>query len=309
MKPLIVKSFQSSNPTKIKTGLPTNTVFKSRLVDFSGRLSDSHYTIKLPITNQERYFVDRREYHIDHNSYFISNADEEIEAVVKNKNGVLGICIGFTKEFILELAASMQVKLENGIDDPCVSKQSFNFILNEHRIENNTLGITLAKIKEELLNSRLSNYESDQFYISLGELLINSEKKIRSDIERLPHIKSSSREEIYRRVYLMNEYIHANFKNSITLDELSKACSLSKYYALRCYQKIYHITPYKKITMLRLEEAKRLIKNGWTISEAAIETNFSDSRSLSKQFKAHFSMTPSQYKTNSISKRTLIQSL
>ena len=96
----------------------------------------------------------------------------------------------------------------------------------------------------------------------------------------------------------MDDYIHDNYKKDITLDKLSQISLLSKYHALRCYQKINNITPYKKILMLRLEEAKQLIKKGMSIRDVAYETNFADYRAFSKKFKMYFKMTPSQYKAS-----------
>jgi len=298
MKPLIINDFKGTKTVKSNKGLNTNATFLSRLRDFQGKLSHSHYAIKFPVSGVEAYIVDNKAYHIDPKSYFVVNAGLEIEADIKSKNDVVGICVGFTKTYISDLAGSIQQQLEDGIDNPFATKNPINFILKKRRLNDDTLSQVLKKFKLDALENNLDNYETEQFYISLAELLILQEMKINSQIERLPHIKFSNKQEIYRRICLMNDYIHDNYKNDITLNELSQIGSLSKFHALRCYKKINNITPYRKILMLRLQEAKQLIQKGRSISEVAYETNFPDHRAFSKLFKQTFQMTPSQYKAS-----------
>ncbi len=296
MKQLVIKEFKGSKTVKSNKGLSSNVFFSSKTKDFAGKLSHSHYALKFPIRGTENYIINNHKYKIDNNNYFVANAGEEIEAYVKSDKEVIGICIGFTKNYLSNLAVSIDQKLEAGIDNPFVTGNSINFISKKNRIDNDALSRTLNKIKLDLSKNKVVQYEDEHFYISLGEILINKEIKTYSDIERLPHIKLSSRQEIYRRICLMNDYIHDNYKNDITLDDLSQTCSLSKFHALRCYQKIFNITPYRKILMLRLEEAKFLISSGMSVSEVAYEINFSDHRAFSKLFKMYFQMTPSQFK-------------
>ena len=146
------------------------------------------------------------------------------------------------------------------------------------------------------MNNNLDYYNEEEFYLSLAELLINLQLDIYSQVNKLQYVKLSTREEIYHRVTVMNDYIEANYKTDITIDQLSQLSCLSKYHAIRSYQKIFGITPYQKIQALRLSEAKQLILKGMPIKQVALETNFPDYRALSKQFKKHFYTTPTQFK-------------
>jgi len=231
----------------------------------------------------------------------ITNVSQEIEAYVKSEREVVGLCIGFNEDYISSLAGSLTQKLEKGIDNPFDKTKKISFITKRNTLQNDSLSYFLSKIKKDVIENRIADYyEKEQFYITLGELLISNQLEIYSDIDRLPQAKLSTREEIYFRVCLMNDYIHDNYKNNITLDRLSEISYLSKYHAIRCYQKINKISPYQKIQILRLNDAKQLIKSGMSISDAANETNFTDHRALSKQFKKHFNITPTEFKLQCI---------
>ena len=83
-----------------------------------------------------------------------------------------------------------------------------------------------------------------------------------------------------------------------SVDDLAKVACLSKYHALRSYQKIKRVTPYQKVLSLRLEESMRLISIWYSIAETAMLTQFSDRRALSRAFKKYFGYTPSKLQKN-----------
>lgn len=296
MEPLFLKHFKPNSTYKDNLDLKENAIYFSSLQDFEGKLQDAKYSLKFPILGKERYVVNNSDYEINQNNFIVCNAGEEVEASVKSKKAVLGICMSFTTDYISGLCASIEQNLENGIDHPFNENSSFTFLTKKNHLNGDSLSIALNRLKQAVLDNTVDTYDTEQFYISIAEKLILRESEIRSDIERLPHIRVSTRHEIYRRICLMNDYIHDNFKNDISLDSLSKICMLSKFHALRCYHKIYNITPYQKIISLRLLESKELIRQGVSVNEAAFETNFSNYRTFSKHFKRHFNLTPSQFK-------------
>ncbi len=276
-------------------GNNSNTFCISRLNDFNNKLNHTLYALKFPIVGKEVYSINNKEYHVDDHSYLVSNPGDEIEAYVKSKNVVVGVCIGFTKEYFSELISSVDQKLEKCLDKPYSTDWSMKYFSLKNRINDDDLSEAISTIKKDVLSNKIDHYTTDEFFMNLGQKIILKELKINSDIDRLPHIKVSSKQEIYRRISLMNDYIYDNYKKDVTLEDLSRVSMLSKFHALRCYQKINNITPYRKIISLRLKEATRLLEQGVKISEVATRTNFSDYRSFSKLFKAHFKMTPSQY--------------
>lgn len=296
MRSISIQKFTGESTVKSNKSLKTNAIFISKVNDFDSQLSSSHYAVKFPLKGIENYKIQNKEYSINNKNYLLANPGEEIYGFVKSNTPVIGVCIGFTNEFILKLSASIEQKLEGILDDPFYKKTSIEFISKKNRILSDQFSLTLQKVKHDILKNQLDKYNTDQFYISIAEALLKKEAQVFSNIESLPHIKASSKEEIYRRVCIMEDFIHSNYKNDITLDEIALVSSLSKYHALRCYNAIKKITPYQQILKLRLEESKRLIETGMSISDVAYEVNFSDYRSFSKKFKLYFGMTPSQFK-------------
>jgi len=87
------------------------------------------------------------------------------------------------------------------------------------------------------------------------------------------------------------EFMRENFLKDITLEEIARASSLSKYHFIRIFSKNLGITPYNYLLNLRLEYARSLMQT-LPSSIAALEANFSDQSHFIKTFKKHFGFTP-----------------
>ena len=59
----------------------------------------------------------------------------------------------------------------------------------------------------------------------------------------------------------MKKYIEDHFKEEITLDQLSEAAFLNKYYLVHAFKKHFGVSPINYQLELRIEEAKMLLQN------------------------------------------------
>lgn len=91
------------------------------------------------------------------------------------------------------------------------------------------------------------------------------------------------------------DYLEENYARTITLDELSGLCSLSKYHLLRSFTREKGISPYCYLENIRIGKAKKLLEDGVMPAEAAFETGFSDQSHFSNYFKKLIGLTPRQY--------------
>lgn len=297
MKTFEVNPFNGQKTVEKNKKLVKNAAFYSKFKNFEGKLSSSHHVVKFPITGVETYYINNEKIQVDNNSYLITNPKTDIEVQVKSHSEVIGICIGFTSNYLNNLAYSVQQKLNLSLDNPFINNtDNIRFFTKKNRLFDNKFCNILQHIKQELLNKTITNrYQEDEFYLGFGEALIEHELAIHAKISQLPHSKQSTREEIYRRIDVMNQYIHDNFIESISIEELSQISCLSKYHAIRCYQKIEGISPYQKIIALRLQKAIQLLAKGFSISEASDSCGFTDYRAFSKLFKKQLGLSPSKY--------------
>ena len=94
----------------------------------------------------------------------------------------------------------------------------------------------------------------------------------------------------------MMTFIHGNYAHKITLQEIADSANISQREALRCFQKTLGRSPFDYLNEYRLSEAKKLLaETEMTISEAALQTGFSNSAYFGKVFKKAYHMTPKEY--------------
>lgn len=95
------------------------------------------------------------------------------------------------------------------------------------------------------------------------------------------------------------EEIRTHFNETITLDELARKAGMDRYTLIRRFGRQFNTTPHSWQIMLRVNEARRLLENGRSITEAALEVGFYDQSHFTKIFKETFGVTPKQFTQSS----------
>ena len=95
------------------------------------------------------------------------------------------------------------------------------------------------------------------------------------------------------------EYIENHFRENISSKELSRRFGYDEAYFCRRFKSVTGLSPMIYIQILRLEYARRAIKNekGVKISEISSSCGFSDPGYFARCFKKHYGMTPTEYST------------
>jgi AraC family transcriptional regulator len=98
-------------------------------------------------------------------------------------------------------------------------------------------------------------------------------------------------------ITLATTFIQDNYKNKITLEELSSRVNLSAFYFSRLFKKEMGYSPYEYILMTRINEAKKLLKgSSLLIKEIAFATGFNSEASFVTSFKKHNNLTPTDFR-------------
>ncbi|MCH4887550.1 helix-turn-helix domain-containing protein [Acidaminobacter sp. JC074] len=93
------------------------------------------------------------------------------------------------------------------------------------------------------------------------------------------------------------KYIHGHYLKSITLQDTADKVELSPKYFSAIFKKEMKIAFSEYINVLRINDAKRMLKNtNQTVLEIAISLGFEDQSYFTKVFKKHTSLTPLKYR-------------
>lgn len=149
-------------------------------------------------------------------------------------------------------------------------------------------------------------FEDAEVFSSLRDLLLSLEEETMSKLEAesafvtsmallLPAPHRTGR----GRIAIAREYLKSHFAGDVSLAELARMAELSPFHLLRVFREEVGVPPHEYQMQLRVAHARKLLRSGEGIADAALQTGFFDQSHLSRSFKRIVGMTPGRYAARS----------
>lgn len=236
----------------------------------------SHSGICLGVINRGTriYSIDKRELYVDKGKAFVLNEGEVHSFKALNKGTHDYMCICFDKRCLINILGDIKHKILKGL-------------LFSSIIDDSHLYMLINKFCSNLLNESI-DLESEVLFLRIIEQL---------NINHSSSICSSKRIfNEHRTVKLLREYIQDNYKDNISINQLSEISGLSPYYLIRLFSNEYGFAPHCYQNNIRIKKVKELLIDGeMRMSDIALEVGFADQSHMIKHFKNSVGITPSQY--------------
>ena len=98
-------------------------------------------------------------------------------------------------------------------------------------------------------------------------------------------------------LFKAKEYLHDNLSESIVCDDVARIAGVHPVHLARVFREKTGCTIGEYLRRVRIEFASRQISGtNVSLSEIALAAGFADQSHLTKTFKAHFGVTPSNYR-------------
>lgn len=95
----------------------------------------------------------------------------------------------------------------------------------------------------------------------------------------------------------IGEYIRENPFGDYSLSDLAEKFRQNRFHMLRSFKKNYGQPPISYQMNLRVDAAKKMLKEGMSIADAAQETGFADQSHFHRVFRKYTAATPGEYKS------------
>lgn len=92
------------------------------------------------------------------------------------------------------------------------------------------------------------------------------------------------------------DFIAANFSSDIGLEDLAGVAGLSRAHLIRTFRREFFITPHAFQTDMRVRHARRMLRDGASPADAALDCGFADQAHLTRHFKARIGVTPAVFR-------------
>lgn len=98
-----------------------------------------------------------------------------------------------------------------------------------------------------------------------------------------------------RSVDLARAFLDENFTRTVASEELEAVAGLDRYTLARNFRIRLGTSPYRYLTMRRLDRAKTAMLSGQSLAAAAFMSGFADQSHMTRQFKQAFGLTPGHW--------------
>ncbi len=256
---------------------------RHRVENFSGPLS-----IKTVIAGEVTWSVGGRELLVDPASFLVLAAGETYSMNIAVYKPVETCCVFFAPGFVEQIASDITLPLHKTLDVQPNPPPGIPYLSALHTDRDRVM---IRRVKSLARASAPIQFEEK--FIDLSSDLLHLYQHIRNQIARLPAVRSSTRQELFRRLLIGREYIHSHISEPISLAAISRAAGLSLFHFHRGFKQAFQQTPHSYLTHLRLANARHMLETGSPVLDACLSVGFSSPSAFSRLFQSCYGELPS----------------
>jgi AraC family transcriptional regulator len=252
-------------------------------------------SIKTVIRGHATWRTDEQLFALEPGSFLVLNdqhtysMDMELDAEGET------FCIFFQRGAIEDLARSSTTREQELVDDPG-KLQQHSFV--EAVIRDDDVLRAVTRLRRKIISGRTENLEA--MILGVGEALVRSDHRLRELSRRVAARKSSTREELLRRLLRARDYVEGSLGSPLTLDLIARDAALSPYHLHRAFRQAFGETVHQYLTRRRLETAATLLRvSDRSILEICGAVGFVSPTSFTALFRRRYGVAPSFYRRNS----------
>jgi AraC-like DNA-binding protein len=261
---------------------------RHRVEGFAGPLS-----IKTVISGEVAWIIQGRQLVVDPSSFLILSAGETYSMNIAAERPVETCCVFFAPGFVEELARDLTSPLEKALDSPAGTAPALSYLSAFHADRDRATVRHVQSLAKRCAQALTPSGFEEEF-VDLGVDLLHLYERIRQQAARLPAVRSSTRQELFRRLLMGREYLHSHASGAVSLATVARAAGLSLFHFHRGFTHAFQQTPHFYLTQLRLARARRLIEGGSSVLQACLEVGFSSPSAFSRLFRSHYGEPASQ---------------
>lgn len=99
----------------------------------------------------------------------------------------------------------------------------------------------------------------------------------------------------YQAAERAREFIHGSLDRTITLNELANASGRDRWSLSRDFRTLFGTSPYRYLTMRRLDLVRHFIRHGQSLADAAALAGFADQSHMTRHFSKTYGVSPSRW--------------
>lgn len=162
----------------------------------------------------------------------------------------------------------------------------------------------VAKENFKALQSPLASFEQiTAIFKEARDYTGLSQEIIRHTLYLTQNVKENRETQVSNIVRQAKEIVDTRYQEHLTLEDLSRSVNISPFYLCRLFREELGVNFTDYLTKLRMEKAVSLLAQGLTVKECCFAVGYNDPNYFSRIFRKFYTMTPSEYREEQLSKK------
>lgn len=253
-------------------------------------------SIKCFFRGRAFYDVGVGRYAVDDRSYLILNEGQTYSVDLDSENEIESFCIFFEHGVAESVQRSLSTKTSQLLDEPDKPARGINFFEKTYP-HDEILSPALLHLRAQTSRTKNETAGLAEHLHEVVERLLLVHTAVRRQVESIPALRASSREELYRRLHRARDFAAACFDEPITLNDMARVACLSTNHFLRTFKQAFHQTPHQYLTRIRLERAQGLLaQTDQPVTDVCFAVGFESLGSFSWLFRQRVGLAPEAYR-------------
>ncbi|MBL7743440.1 MAG: AraC family transcriptional regulator [Chitinophagaceae bacterium] len=241
--------------------------------DFPRHFHD-HYVIELVLSGADCFYCDGRNYTASHDQLILINPGEVHTGSTVADTPLHYFSLYPDRKALQQVAEVLCL--------PFTAEHNFRKVL----VDQSPLAGKLKLLFDSLVSHAEIVKQEELFFDCMSDLLQQRFAEEEED-------KIATRYD--PRIKLLVDFIHSNFKEDISLKQMSGLVNLNPFHVVRLFKKNTGLSPYDYLLIIKTEHAKQLLRQGYKVQDAASRSGFYDASHLNRSLRRITGTSPKSY--------------
>lgn len=274
-----------------------NMVIRTRAAQCHNPVQAGPLSIRCAFGGTEIYESAGGRFAVDDTRYLVINGGDRYSSTIDSRAPVESFCVQFAPALVDDILTTLACPEDQLLDHPAPRTRQPVFFFQKLYRHDEHITPGIERMRAMLGTSQVTyGWFEDQFPLLLEGLLGVHRTECRNT-SRLRAVRGGTRAELYRRLSIARDYIHASLHRPLNMNEAAAVACISYYHFLRTFRQAFGETPYKYLTRCRIERARGLLETtNSTITQICEAVGFESLGSFSWLFRRMVGSSPEHYR-------------
>jgi AraC family transcriptional regulator len=259
--------------------------------EFEGCLS-----VKTVARGSALWRAGNRSFQVDEDRYLILNDRQSYTLSIDSTWKVETFCLFFERGYVEDVFRSSTMPEAALLDTPESRPEGGPMFVERLETAASPVHRAIARLRAEVA-AGIGRIELEAGFRRAAEAMVWDHETARSAIAKVPALRASTRQELYRRLLRGRDFLLGSLTSAVRLKDAASEACMSPYHFHRAFTRAFGETPHAYVTRLRLERAAALLKRGdVSVTEICLDGGFESPTSFSALFRKRFGVSPREFR-------------